>query len=81
MLSVLGPSSLAQLLGRKIQEAGVDADMQQWFHDSPVAPQPTRLAIITERMERLFFEMVTLLGFETGAFDDWRATRSQLLEQ
>lgn len=65
LMSVLGPASLAELLDRKIHEAGIDADIQQWFHDSPLAPQPERDAIVDDRMGRLFDEMVAHLGFDT----------------
>ena len=75
LMSVLGPSSLARVLDRKIKEAGVDADVQQWFFYSPVAPQPTRPAIVTERMDRLFSAMVIHLGFENDAFEPWKAER------
>jgi hypothetical protein len=77
LMSVLGPPSLARLMDRKIQEVGIDTDVQQWFHDSPLAPQPTLPAIITERMDRLFFEMVTHLGFEKGTFERWKAERGR----
>lgn len=75
LMSVLGPSTLARLLDRKIQETGVDADVQQWLHDSPLAPKPTRPAIVTERLDRLFGEMVAHLGFDPGTFEQWKAER------
>lgn len=78
LMGVLGPSSLAQLMDRKIREGGIDADVQQWFHDSPLAPQPARPAISVERMDRLFEEMVTHLGFEAGTLDRWKAERGPL---
>ena len=77
-MSVIGPSSLASIINRKIQEAGSDADVQQWFNDSPVAPQPTRPAIIGEQLDRFFAEMVTHLGFgDDGAFERWKAERGR----
>lgn len=69
LLSVLGPPSLARLLDRKIQEAGIDADVQQWFHDWPLAPRPTRPAIVDDRMDRLFHEMTRHLGFDTSTLE------------
>jgi hypothetical protein len=78
LLSVLGPSPLARLMDR-IHEAGIDADAQQWFHDS-LARQPTRPASITDRMDRLFPERVTHLGFDEGTFDRWKAERGQAPE-
>lgn len=75
LMGVLGSSSLAVLMERKIHEAGIDADLQQWFHDSPLAPKPTRPAISVERMDRLLAEMVTHLGFEVDTFDRWKAER------
>jgi hypothetical protein len=64
LMSVLGPGSLAHLLDRKIQEAGPDTDVQQWFHDSPLAPRPKQTAMIEDRSDRLLDEMVTQLGFD-----------------
>jgi hypothetical protein len=64
LMSVLGPPSLARLLERKIRDADIDADVQQWFHDSPLAPQPTRPAIVTEWLDRVFDEIVTHVGFD-----------------
>ncbi len=75
LMSVLGPPSLAELVDRKIREAGSDADVQQWFNDSPLAPQPTRPAIVVEQLDRLFSEMVTHLGFDKSAFERWKAER------
>jgi len=76
LMSVVGPSSLAHLLDRKIREAGIDAGMQQWFHDSPIAPQPKRPAIVEDRMDRLFHEMVIHLGFDATKLErgkaEWR---------
>ena len=78
LMSVIGPSSLAHVIDRKIQEAGSDADVQQWFNDSPVAPQPTRPAIISEQLDRFFAEMVTHLGFgHDGAFERWKGERGR----
>ena len=64
LMSVLGPGSLAHLLDRKIQEAGIDADVQRWFYDSPLAPRPKQTAMVEERSDRLLDEMVTQLGFD-----------------
>ncbi len=72
-MSVLGPSPLAGLVDHKIREAGIDADVQQWFHDSPLAPQPTRPAIVVAQLDRLFSEIVTRLGFDRSAFERWKA--------
>ena len=63
-MSALGPGSLAHLLDRKIQEASLDTDVQQWFHDSPFGPRPTQTAMVEDRSDRLLDEMVTQLGFD-----------------
>ena len=79
-MSVLGPTSLAGLLDRKIKEAGIDADVQQWFFDSPIAPQPKLPAVVTEQLDRLVKQMVALFGFDEGAFERWTAERGRLPE-
>ncbi len=75
LMSVLGPMSLARLIDRKLNEADIDADFQQWFHDSPIAPQPKRPPIVDEQLERLFSKAVTQLGFSTGTFERWQEER------
>lgn len=80
LMSVLDRSSLAGLLNSKVREAGVDADLQQWFHDSLLAPRPSRPPIIIEQIERLTLAMVQQLGLETSAFDRWKAERDRRRE-
>jgi hypothetical protein len=58
-----------------VREAGIDADVQQWFHVSPLAPQPTRPAMVEDGMKRLFREMAVQLGFDPGAIQDKRRQR------
>jgi hypothetical protein len=73
LMSVLGPGSLAHLLDRKIQEAGPDTDVQQWFHDSPLGPRPTQTAMVEDRSDRLLDEMVTQLGFDREELERLRS--------
>lgn len=77
LMSLLGPASLAQLLSQKIQQAGVDPDIQLWLRDSPFAPLPTRPAIVTERMDRLFYEIYTQLGFDKENYQRWKDEQEQ----
>jgi hypothetical protein len=72
LMSVLGPRSLAHLLDRKIQEAGIDADVQQWFYDSPLAPRPKQTAMVEDRSDRLLDEMVMQLGFDREELERMR---------
>jgi hypothetical protein len=73
LMSVLGSGSLAHLLDRKIQEAGPDTDVQQWFHDSPLAPRPTQTAMVEDRSDRLLDEIVTQLGFDREELERLRS--------
>jgi len=64
LVSVLGPMSIAQILDGKIQEAGSDADILQWFRDSPWAPTPSRPPIVEEQLNRVFAQICSRLGVD-----------------
>jgi hypothetical protein len=75
LMSVVGPRSLPSLLDQKIREAGIDADILQWFLDSSLAPRPDRPPIVTERLDRQFEAMIRSLGFDPALLDRWKAER------
>ena len=66
-MSVLGRGSLASSWIARSRRPGIDADMQQWFHDFPLAPQPNASPMVDDRLRRMFDEMVAHLGFDADS--------------
>ena len=75
LMSAIGRMTLAELLSQKIEEFGVDPDIQQWLHSSPLAPPAKRPLVVTAHLDRMFDAAAPRLGLTEDELQRWRHDR------